>query len=92
MMAFGAMTVVHLLTSHIFVFYIYEDKKGNIWTNSKEGHKDTWALSRYEENSLSNKQPTVTVSHQEGLVRFWKLMMEVFGLALMSYIVMMEIP
>ncbi len=44
-----------------FVFYIYEDKKGNIWTSSQEGHNNTWAVSRYEENSLSNKRPTVTV-------------------------------
>ncbi|UOE46555.1 histidine kinase [Mucilaginibacter sp. SMC90] len=55
-----------------FVGYVYEDKKGNIWISS-EGINDlskvligysantkAWALSRYDEKSLSDKNPTVT--------------------------------
>lgn len=41
-----------------FVGYIYEDKKGNIWTSSQTAQG--WVLSRYDENSLSNKEPIVT--------------------------------
>jgi ligand-binding sensor domain-containing protein len=53
-----------------FVGYIYEDKKGNIWTSSESSddlskvlnstNNTAWALSRYDEKSLSNKKPTVT--------------------------------
>ncbi len=55
-----------------FVGYIYEDKKGNIWTSSETSNGQsralssgsvntkTWALSRYDEKSLSGKKPTVT--------------------------------
>ena len=44
-----------------FVGYIIEDKKGNIWTSSESENGQGWALSRYDEQSLSNKKPTVTV-------------------------------
>jgi ligand-binding sensor domain-containing protein len=42
-----------------YVRYVYEDKKGNIWTS---GFNDNgkFAFSRYDEKSLSNKKPTVT--------------------------------
>ncbi len=40
-----------------FVGYIYEDKKGNIWTSSQTAQG--WMLSRYDESSLSNKEPIV---------------------------------
>jgi ligand-binding sensor domain-containing protein len=40
--------------------YIIEDKKGNIWTSGSIGNS-TWALSRYDQKSLYNKEPTVTV-------------------------------
>ena len=43
-----------------FVGYIIEDKKGNIWTSSESAHDKSWALSRYDGKSLSNKKPTVT--------------------------------
>jgi len=43
-----------------FVGYIIEDKKGNIWTSSESDNGQGWALSRYDEKSLSNKKPTVT--------------------------------
>lgn len=43
-----------------FVGYIYEDKKGNIWTSSVSAYDQSWALSRYDEKSLSNNKPTVT--------------------------------
>jgi len=46
--------------THKFVGYIYEDKGGNIWTSSETDNKQVWALSRYEEKSLTNKKPTVT--------------------------------
>jgi ligand-binding sensor domain-containing protein len=39
------------------VYAIIEDKKGNIWTT---GHATgEWILSRYDENSLPNKKPTI---------------------------------
>ena len=38
--------------------YVYEDKKGNIWTSGRNAN-GIWALSRYDEKSLSNKKPTV---------------------------------
>lgn len=41
-----------------FVGYIYEDKVGNIWTSSET--TQGWVLSRYNEKSLSNKEPTAT--------------------------------
>ena len=58
-----------------FVGYIMEDKKGNIWTSSERDSSKAgvlarydgkslstqiWALSRYNEKSLSDKKPTVT--------------------------------
>ena len=55
-----------------FVGYVYEDKKGNIWTSSESandlsrvfsGHQTktaVWALSRYDEKSLSDQKPRVT--------------------------------
>lgn len=43
-----------------FTGYIYEDKKGNIWTSSEGEHPGTWVLSRYDENLLSYKHPTNT--------------------------------
>jgi hypothetical protein len=39
-------------------FYVYEDKKGHIWTSGKNANRK-WALSRYDEKSSSNKKPTV---------------------------------
>ncbi|MDR6783905.1 ligand-binding sensor domain-containing protein [Pedobacter africanus] len=55
-----------------FVGYIYEDKKGDIWTSSDSsndlskvpfggrGNTAAWTLSRYDEKSLSNKKPRAT--------------------------------
>ena len=43
-----------------FVGYIYEDKNENIWTSSQNASDQKWALSRYDEKSLSNNKPTVT--------------------------------
>ncbi|RZJ66341.1 MAG: histidine kinase [Flavobacterium sp.] len=42
-----------------FVGHIIEDKKGNVWTSSEINGK-LWALSRYDGNSLSDKNPKVT--------------------------------
>jgi len=54
-----------------FVGYIYEDKKGNIWTSSEKENSQGWVLSRYEEKSLSNKNPTVTeINPKEGKMLF----------------------
>lgn len=60
-----------------FVGYVYEDRKGNIWTSSESSNDlsrllsgynantAAWALSRYDEKSLSNKKPTVTeITHK----------------------------
>lgn len=41
------------------VRYIYEDKKGNIWT-SGYNDKGKFTISRYDEMSLSDKKPGVT--------------------------------
>ncbi|MEO5684427.1 MAG: two-component regulator propeller domain-containing protein [Chitinophagaceae bacterium] len=43
-----------------FVGNIYEDKKGNIWTSSERAKDKDWALSRYDEKTLTSKKPTVT--------------------------------
>lgn len=52
-----------------FVGYIYEDKKGNIWTTSKNANDDRWALSRYDEKSLFEKKPAVTeIMSQSGML------------------------
>ena len=64
-----------------FVGYIYEDKKGNIWTSSESSANDlhkilsgnsantgAWALSRYDEKSLSDKKPTVTEITNKGAI------------------------
>ena len=66
-----------------FVGYIYEDKIGNIWTSSETS--DGWALSRYNEKSLSNKitvVPEVIKANEGMILEFWKPKMEVFGLGL----------
>ncbi len=48
-----------------FVGYIFEDKKGNIWTSSESSGGKGWALSRYDEKSLSAKKPVVNeTAHQ----------------------------
>ena len=44
-----------------FVGYIYEDKKGNIWIGSGKDSNLGWTLSRYDEKSLSDKKPMVTI-------------------------------
>jgi ligand-binding sensor domain-containing protein len=43
-----------------FVSYVYEDRAGNIWTSSQRAADDRWALSRYDQKSLSGKKPAVT--------------------------------
>jgi len=51
-----------------FVGYVYEDKKGNLWTSSTQSiGTASWALSRYDEKSLSSDKPAVveTVSYQD---------------------------
>lgn len=70
--------------AHNFVGYIYEDKKGNIWTCSQSANdqnrivsqyagkslsNQVWKLSRYDEKTLSNKKPTVTeIKSKEGMI------------------------
>lgn len=43
-----------------FVGNVYEDRAGNIWTSSESTHDRSWALSRYDQKSLSSQQPTIT--------------------------------
>ncbi|MCR9017060.1 ligand-binding sensor domain-containing protein [Aquiflexum gelatinilyticum] len=51
-----------------FVGFIYEDKKGNILTSSETS--DGWALSRYNEKSLTNKIAVVPeiIKANEGMI------------------------
>lgn len=51
-----------------FVGYIYEDRKGNILTSSETSQG--WALSRYNEKSLSNKMAIVpeVIRAKEGMI------------------------
>lgn len=48
-----------------FVGYIYEDRKGNIWTSSETTSRQTWALSRYNAETLSNGETTSTQVNAE---------------------------
>jgi ligand-binding sensor domain-containing protein len=44
-------------------YAIIEDKKGNIWTTGADGppgNAQAWSLSRYDQKSLYDKNPTVT--------------------------------
>src|SRR5579862_4815050 len=44
-----------------YAYAVIEDKKGNIWTTGNAYPPNgSWALSRYDANSLYNKKPTVT--------------------------------
>jgi ligand-binding sensor domain-containing protein len=43
-----------------FVGYVYEDSKGNIWTTGEVKPNGGWALSRYDQKSLYNKNPALT--------------------------------
>ncbi len=50
--------------------FVYEDRKGNIWTSSEESPRGSWALSRYDEKSLSNSsfiKPT-EIKSKEGMI------------------------
>jgi ligand-binding sensor domain-containing protein len=52
-----------------FVGHVYEDKKGNIWTSSVSAYDQSWALSRYDEKSLSGKRPIVKeIKSGEGMI------------------------
>lgn len=52
-----------------FTGYIYEDKKGNIWTSSVSTTPKSWAISRYDEASLNNKNPTVEeIKKEQGML------------------------
>jgi len=61
-----------------FVGYIYEGKKGNIWTSSETAQG--WVLSRYNEKTLSNKEPILTEikSDYEGTKRMIFGILEAF--------------
>ena len=59
-----------------FVGYIYEDRKGNIWTSSDSG--GGWSLSRYEVASLDKENKTVQeVKTGEGM--FFGILEDVDG-------------
>ena len=52
-------------------YAIIEDKNGNIWTtgNANFPNGNAWALSRYDQKSLYNKEPTVTeIKSQPGML------------------------
>jgi ligand-binding sensor domain-containing protein len=66
-----------------FVGYVYEDKKGNIWTSSLSADDQRWALSRYDVHSLTGaggtaaeiKAPKATMlfgvlEHEDGSIWF----------------------
>jgi len=49
-----------------FVGYIYEDKKGNIWTSSVANNdRHSWALTRYDKKPFPDKKRTYTVIKTE---------------------------
>jgi ligand-binding sensor domain-containing protein len=55
------------------VYAIIEDKNGNIWTTGPDGPPrigQVWSLSRYDQKSLYNKKPTVTVIKSGGMMAF----------------------
>jgi ligand-binding sensor domain-containing protein len=43
-----------------FVGYIYEDRKGNIWTSSERARNQNWVLKRYDIGSLAITAPVST--------------------------------
>jgi len=51
-----------------FIGYIYEARKGNIWTSSQRANEGRCLLSRCDEKSLTGKKPRVTaiMSKYEG--------------------------
>ncbi|HEY9003366.1 MAG TPA: two-component regulator propeller domain-containing protein [Mucilaginibacter sp.] len=52
-----------------FVGSVIEDKKGNIWTGSISAYGQSWALSRYDRKTLSDKNPTVMeIKSKEGMI------------------------
>jgi hypothetical protein len=60
-MVFGAMMAEPLRRYRRREAYaIIEDKKGNIWTTGGLKLNGGWALSRYDQKSLYDKNPTVT--------------------------------
>ena len=57
-------TFTNLTNSSILC--IYEDRNGNIWTTSSTSPSEkNWVLSRYEANSIDNREPTVTIIRPE---------------------------
>jgi ligand-binding sensor domain-containing protein len=50
-----------------FTGYIFEDKKGNIYTSSETGRKG-WSLSKYEQATLLSKNPNVNVIAQHTMI------------------------
>lgn len=43
-----------------FTGYIYQDKKGYIWTSSEKDNSRDWSVSRYDEKTLYTVKPTAT--------------------------------
>lgn len=43
-----------------FVGYVYEDRKGNIWTSSENRVSGKWGISRYDKKILADKKPVAT--------------------------------
>ena len=51
-------------------YAIIEDKKGNIWTTGEVNLNGDWALYRYDQKSLYDKEPTVTEIKSGGRMDF----------------------
>ena len=53
-----------------FVGCIYEDRKGNLWTNAASDSPQVWVLSRYDKNPLPYKEQIATEVRREGNMFF----------------------
>ena len=51
-----------------FVGYIYEDKKGNIWTGSVGNNPNNWILSRYDRKADIAQMTATLIKEQEGQI------------------------
>jgi len=53
-----------------FVGYIYEDRKGDIWTNAISNVPQEWVLSRYDKKVLANGLPAIKEIRREANMFF----------------------
>jgi|TARA_B110000503_G_scaffold38476_1_gene63234 ligand-binding sensor domain-containing protein len=52
-----------------FVGYVYEDRRGNVWTSSESARAQGWAISRYDQQSLAKGKTTAIeiIADQAGM-------------------------